>query len=365
MIAKAGFRWVRMDFVWEATEKQRAVYDFSAYDRLMAELDRHKIKAIFIFDYGNSLYTKDKAVRSEEARQAFARWSVAAAKHFAGRGIVWELFNEPNNEMFWPPRANVDEYVALALAVGRAFRAEVPNEKLIGPGASYIDLPFLESCFKAGLLEYWSAVSVHPYRQDDPETVAGDYCRLRELIKSYAKNREVPIVSSEWGYSTLWRNMSESKQAEMLSRQLLTNAANGIPISIWYDWWDDGADADAAEHHFGIVRHDARANAQEPYETKPAFQAAQAVNTFLDGATFEKRLPVGEPHDFVLVFSRAGEVRVAAWTTSSRAKQLTIPLNGRFNLTNNAGENLGALSASAGVVSINVSRAPVYLSPQD
>src|SRR3989442_10483955 len=72
IIADAGFRWVRMDFIWEATEKQRGVYDFSAYDRLMTALEQYRIRALFILDYGNPLYTKDKAVRTEEGRQAFA-----------------------------------------------------------------------------------------------------------------------------------------------------------------------------------------------------------------------------------------------------------------------------------------------------
>src|SRR5438067_11954582 len=80
-IADAGFRWVRMDFKWEVTETQRGVYDFSAYDRLMSALEPHRIKALFILDYGNPLYTSDKAIRTEAARQAFARWAVAAAKH--------------------------------------------------------------------------------------------------------------------------------------------------------------------------------------------------------------------------------------------------------------------------------------------
>src|SRR5450755_172747 len=38
MIAAAGFRWVRMDFVWEQTEKTRGHYDFTAYDRLLDSL---------------------------------------------------------------------------------------------------------------------------------------------------------------------------------------------------------------------------------------------------------------------------------------------------------------------------------------
>src|SRR5260370_38226496 len=40
MIADAGFRWVRMDFKWDATERERNHYDFSEYDRL---LDRKSV----------------------------------------------------------------------------------------------------------------------------------------------------------------------------------------------------------------------------------------------------------------------------------------------------------------------------------
>src|SRR6185503_1945463 len=43
MIADAGFRWVRMDFIWEVTERQRGQYDFSSYDRLLKQLDDYHI----------------------------------------------------------------------------------------------------------------------------------------------------------------------------------------------------------------------------------------------------------------------------------------------------------------------------------
>src|SRR6185436_14064587 len=101
-------------------------YDFAAYDRLMAGLELHKLRALFILDYGNPLYDNGAPPRTDVSRQAFVRWSVAAAKHFAGRGVIWEIYNEPNHSMFWPPRPNAQEYVALALAVGRAFRDAVP-----------------------------------------------------------------------------------------------------------------------------------------------------------------------------------------------------------------------------------------------
>jgi hypothetical protein len=58
MLAAAGFKWVRMDLAWAATERAKGEYDFSAYDRLVAALDKHKLRALFILDYGNPLYAE-------------------------------------------------------------------------------------------------------------------------------------------------------------------------------------------------------------------------------------------------------------------------------------------------------------------
>src|ERR1044072_8257256 len=283
LLAQSGVRWVRMDLKWDQTEKEPGRYDFTAYERLMKALESERLRVLFILDYGNPLYQDGAPPRNEATRQAFARWAVAAAKHFGGRGALWEVYNEPNHSLFWPPKPNVQEYVELALAVGRAFRAAVPDEKLIGPATSEIDFDFVESCFKAGLLEYWSAVSVHPYRRSDPETAAQDYCRLRELINKYAPARtgsssdrvdaakQISIISSEWGYSAVWPNLSEEKQGELLARASLTNVANGITLSIWYDWHDDGTDTREAEHHFGLVANTYHDGRTPVYDSKPGY----------------------------------------------------------------------------------------------
>src|SRR3954469_5865022 len=59
MLAEAGFKFVRMDFDWIRTEKQKGVYDFSAYERLLAALDQHQIRALFILDYASPLYDQN------------------------------------------------------------------------------------------------------------------------------------------------------------------------------------------------------------------------------------------------------------------------------------------------------------------
>lgn len=368
MIADAGFRWVRMDFVWAVTEKQRGRYDFSPYDRLMRELDAHGIRALFILDYGNPLYTADKAVRTEQARQAFARWAVAAAKHFAGRGILWELFNEPNVPLFWPPKPNVNEYIALAQTASRAWRAEVPNEKLIGPATLGLDFEFLDPVLKSGLLEHWSAVSVHPYRQTNPEIVADEYCLLRETIARYktsSTSREIPIISGEWGYSSVWRGMNEQIQGELLARQFLTNIANGIPISIWYDWHDDGPDPREPEHHFGLVRHRHFPARTPIYDPKPAYHAARTLNAFLKGYTFERRISVGSDGDYVLLFRSGSDYRIAAWTSSPVTHRVALPgMTGAFTASTFTGEGSREPISNSQGLTLEISSAPIYLMPR-
>jgi hypothetical protein len=375
MIADAGFRLVRMDFVWEVTERERGRYDFSEYDLLMKALDEYKIQTLFILDYGNQLYDHGSPPRTAETREAFARWAVAAAKHFSNRGVIWEVYNEPNNPMFWRPRPNVNEYVQLVLAVSRVFRSEVPNEKLVGPAVSESDFSFLEECFKAGLLDYWWAVSVHPYRQTDPETAALDYCRLRKLIQRYRSGsgqsstnsslpeRPIAVISGEWGYSSTWRNMTEEKQGALLARELLTNVANDIPISIWYDWRDDGSDPNEAEHHFGLVRNAYQSGRAQVYEPKPAYLAAKTFSEFVNGYVFQERLTLGRDDDYVLVFTKNGDRRFAAWTTSASSHRLEIQTNeGEFKVIRHTGESAGSVSAGQTGISIDVTTQPIYLS---
>jgi len=374
MLAEAGFRWIRMDFAWNGTEREKGKYDFSAYDRLMKTLDEHKMNALFILDYSNRHYDNGLSPQSDEGRKAFAQWAAAAVRHFKGRNIVWEMYNEPNI-FFWRPKPDVNQYVKLALEVGKAIReaAPPPDAVYIGPATSGVDFAFLEECFKAGLLEYFGGVTVHPYRQEAPETVAADYARLRRMIRQYApKDKQIPILSGEWGYSAAWQHFDETRQGKYLPRQMLTNRANDIRYSIWYDWHDDGTDPKEPEHHFGTVRNAYRAGADPVYEPKPAYRAAKTLSTVLAGCLFNKRLVVGGQDDYVLLFYNAKEVwtsakdvRVVAWTTAAKPHAVVIPASpGKFRVTGHTGEELPAVTADNSGLALTLTDAPQYLVPE-
>ena len=362
MLAAAGFHWVRMDFSWGGTERRPGEYDFTAYDRLLAALEVRKLRALFIFDYGNRLYGADSSVATEAGRRAFSRWAAAAAVHFQGHGILWEIWNEPNGG-FWKPKANVDDYAALAVAAAKAIHSAAPGEAVIGPATSGVDLQFIESCFKAGLLDWWDAVSVHPYRQEAPEGAAAEYLKLGELITRYATSgKSIPILSGEWGYSSAWQNFDEATQGQMLARQWLVNLANHIPLSIWYDWHDDGTDRLEPEHHFGTVANAYHAGGSPVYEPKPAYLAAKTLTSVLQGFQFTKRLALGRPDDYALLFRKGDELRLAVWTTLPQPEPVRIHSSpGEFEVIIHTGERGESLVAKENGLLFTPTHAPQYL----
>lgn len=364
MIASSRANIIRMDFNWEKTEKERGIYDFSEYDILLAALEKYQIKAVFILDYKNILYDNNLSPYTDLGRVAFSKWAIAAVRHFKGKGIIWEMYNEPNG--FWTPATNIDDYIELAIMVGKNIKSEMPDEIHIGPACSNIDFELLEKCFSRGLLNYWDAVSVHPYRLGYvPETVSADYARLRELINKYAPSKkQIPIISSEWGYPSAKGIMNVMEQSKLLVRQWLVNWANEIPVSIWYDWQDDGKNSEEHEHNFGIVYHPYQKDSIYPYIPKLAYKAAKTFNHLLSGFTFCHRIALSSEEDYCYVFRKEKSVKIVLWSLSVGKKKTIIPfLKGSFGVTSHLGEELSIISAGRDGLCITLEDAPLYLTP--
>ena len=106
--------------------------------------------------------------------------------------------------------------------------------------------------------------------------VTNDYAKLRAMIAKYApKGRAIPVIAGEWGYSAGWKNYDEAKQGERVTQHFTVNRDEKIPVTIWYDWHDDGTDPHEAEHHFGLVAHEKTGDEKQPYKPKPAYEAAK------------------------------------------------------------------------------------------
>ncbi len=318
--AEAGYHWVRTDLTWAAVEREKGKFDFSAYDRLVDAVKGAGGRILFILDYGNDLYDGGKAPASDEAKTAFLEFAAQAGRHFAGKQVMWEIWNEPNLAQFWKPAPDPTAYAKLAVATARTLRASDPDATVIGPGTSGFPWEYLEQLFRWGLLNEVDAVSVHPYRESAPETVVDDYGRLRALIARYSTidRRQLPLISSEWGYSTANGRLTEDEQASYLVRQWLVNLSQGIYLSVFYDWKDDGADPAETEHRFGTVRQD--------LTPKPSFEAAKKLISALNGYSFRHRLfAAADDPTWRLLFQKgdANDYLLVSWQPDSAGKRST------------------------------------------
>jgi hypothetical protein len=342
LIAAAGIRFVRLDLTWATVERGKGIYDWSSYDRTVTALRARGLRPLLILAYSNPLYAMPVTIRihdrdqtrvapptTADARAAFLRWAQAAAQHFALDNPVFEIWNEPDGDGFWPPHSDPQQYADLAGVACRGIRSLAPNATIIAPGAARPPTrnqpapAFLAAVLASGVATCLDGVSVHPYLNiSDLHETRKKWDLLRQLIASSVPpgvRQPVPI-SSESGLSTgggsvLRRPPDEMAQAFYAVRMMLLNFASGVPISIWYDWKDDGDDAADPENRFGLVRQD--------LTPKPAYRALAAAFSALAGASL---VCANDGDDETsLLFSRGDDVTLVVWHESGLAP-VNLPL---------------------------------------
>lgn len=273
-IRETGFGFVRFSFGWAHFEPEKGRYDWRDSDALIARVRAQGLKMVIPLMGGHPLYDgwspapkknvdhvmrRPTAPQSAASAYAYARWAAATAARYDGPDIVWEIWNEPDLPRFWPPKAQASGFAALADITCQTMRSVVPQATIVGPALGRVPdardgvtPAFLETFLASGAARCVNAVSVHPYRHgnENPEGVFGDYETLFLLM---AKHRVfVPIVNSEWGYTTTQVSLAE--QEAFVLRARLIDMVWGVPLSIWYEWRDSRPDPQDDEGHFGLAR---------------------------------------------------------------------------------------------------------------
>ena len=351
MIQEGGFSVVRTDLFWDQVERVKGTYDFSEYDKFVNAMSKYKIKVLFILDYGNPYYDNGNAPYTDEGRDAFARFAQTSVRHFASRDIIWEIWNEPNSDDFWPPKQNNDDYCKLALNVVKSIKSIDSEAKIIAPAVSGIEWDFLTSLGKYQLVEQLDGISVHPYRSEPPESVFTDYSKLRLMLDQFSPNKKTPIITGEWGYSTTYIKTDE-KQAQYITRLYLTDILCGVPMSIWYDWRDDGQDKNNSEYNFGVIRHN-----KVP---KTAYYAVKTLTRTLMGYTFIKQIPLKSQDDYALLFENGTKAVLAVWTTQ-RSHSVKLKIKEKSASLISITGSKTSLKAGKNGFEVQLSQSPNYL----
>lgn len=209
-------------------------------------------------------------VRSEEQLGHWGDFVADVVGRYGDRVTFYELWNEPNSEVYWKPEPSPREFAAL-LRTGYLRAKDQDPDVVIGSGGlSRNDIGYLETLYEELRDRYEDAeanghffdiLGVHPYsREQGPAEVSDSlistsrfglidenyigFTRMREVLQQYG-DHETPIHLGEYGFSTT-ETWMEAVPEETRARYLREAYAIAMrfPYIIgltWYDFLPDGS----------------------------------------------------------------------------------------------------------------------------
>ena len=212
-LADAGVRSVRIDLGWHSLEPRRHRLN-RWYVRLadrcvnLARVKGMKVLATLLWTPGWANRDRGAAVPPRRVADyaRIARW---AARHFRGRVVAWEVWNEPNDRTFW--LGSAERYARLLRAAYPAIKAGDRKALVVFAGLMHNDDRFLDLAYAGGARGSFDVMATHPYQgvgDAMPETADGgdDWWLIthvpavHEVMASHGDGAK-PIWFTEFGWS--------------------------------------------------------------------------------------------------------------------------------------------------------------------
>lgn len=325
-VLETGASWIREDFVWGLIEPKEGRYEWTATDRIVGALRDRKLNVLGIISYSANWATP--AREDDTAASAISFYPPDPNKYYSFvRDLVtrykgsishWEIWNEPDNALFWKPKPNGKEYAALLKTAYKAVKDADPSAKVLTGGVSGNAVPYLEEMMAAGAGDSFDILALHPYavpldpaqariesRPEVHKMVDVELNKYRAFLQRHGKNR--PIWVTELGWPARDWGLNAEDQADYLAQAYAQMLASGLAERIfWYSWKDEGPNK---EQTWGLVGWGTGAKDLAP--KRPAFNAYATSARMLVGAKPAGRLQIA-PYTVVEDFEAPAE-----WTRSS------------------------------------------------
>ena len=236
-----GIKKARVQSGWAKTEKAPGVYDWSWLDEIVFDMAEQGVEPWLSISYGNPLYADGGGTRlgaaipkTEEALQAWERYTRGLVARYKNVVDEWEVWNEPNGHN--PPAL----YAELLVRTAEAVRGVQPEAKILAMALAGVDVAYADSVLgileERGKLGLIDEVTYHPYRRN-PDESYGEVEELQRVVNGYAPH--ITIRQGENGAPSERRrtkalrdyDWTETSQAKWALRRLLGDLGRGIPSS--------------------------------------------------------------------------------------------------------------------------------------
>lgn len=279
-----GVKWLRFDMQWRSVQHRTdpTYYDWVAIDRLVAAATKHNIKILGILGfaptwaYSSTCPTNIHCPPADPT--AFVTFAKKAVQRYSPKGVShWEIWNEPNNAIFWGPKTDCSAYTNLLKLAYTAIKEADPNATVItgglapepNDGINTAPIDFLKCIYANGGKNYFDAVGSHPYTF--PIVPSSNFSHAwAEMSKTNPSLRSIMISNGDvnkkiWltefgaptnGPDSRWY-ISETKQSEMMIDAInLYKTYDWAGPLFFYTFKDLGTSQSTMENFFGITRFD-------------------------------------------------------------------------------------------------------------
>ncbi|NJM08594.1 hypothetical protein HC891_24020 [Candidatus Gracilibacteria bacterium] len=359
MAREIGVTWTREEISWAAWGADRAVDPF--YDKRLGMLAAANIDVIGMLlttpkefrDKGCEQYAR--ATNQPEYwcaptdMQAYADWAARVVERFDGDGVddapgsprvaVWEIWNEPDKDGTWLPKADPGAYALMLKLAYQAIKQADPTATVLNGGVYVFD-GVGEAAFMDRVVELagWSSfdgISIHPWLIDhapDEPTLINARERFDvtipgriALVERWAQARGgKPIWVTEVGWSVCGGACapqfakSEDEQATFMVRSFVLAAALGVQHQSYFQLEDKFNGGQQPWGPAAIVRDD--------LSPRPAYYAlGTLLRQLRDG--FQTR-----PHNFPQSIALVGLRDIREYRLRARADNPSIGAGSPFNI---------------------------------
>lgn len=360
-LVESGANWVRNDIDWarvEPNDVTPAVYQWTAADRAVETAGRGEFEIIATIIRNPSwAATNPEGVIDKVPLSRFVSFVSAVVERYDGDGVndapgsprvhYWEFYNEPDasfirNAYRWGNHGK--EYADMLAAVYPAVKAADPTAKVLIGGIAYDWFqdqggPFVRTFIDDVLAnnggQYFDIMNFHQYPTFAPNWgspngpgLVEKTAAIRAKLAEY--NVQKPIFITESGMHSndaVGNPMTPELQARYVTMLLAQTLVANVDVHIWWMLFDPGA---TYPYNNGLVTS-VSSNTHEP-ERKPSFTAYRTAVAFLEGASFQRALPIGETNNADMIAyqftEKSGQTLYVAWIGPIRRTDtaaLTLP----------------------------------------
>jgi hypothetical protein len=300
--------------------------------------------------------------------QDYANIAADLVNHYKGMGVhAFEVWNEPNNQSFWPSGVDAGQYAALLKAAYPAIKAADPNAAVVMGGLeNHGAYAYLQGMYDAGARGAYDVANFHIYPDGDPtlcwngsdgRPAVNSFCLLDGLHSEMAANGDTaPVWVTELGWSTCAQSycVTEQAQASDVTKayQLLgTPSYSYVQTAFAYNFRDLywSSDSSSWDGNLGLINKD--------FTPKPAFAALKGAATGAPGTSgpSSANVPVAtgskSPRAKASLASsaRAGRVSVTLRLTHARSQPVAHIARVGASLKGMAVKAIGHVRGAAGV----------------